>query len=106
MAGITLKVDPEQLKRTADEVTGMIQSLQTDLESLQTTVSRTSYYWQGQAADEYRKNFAAQKDDNDEMLERLRKYPTMLLQMAGFYNEAEKNNVDQTVQLLDNYIDG
>lgn len=106
MAGITLKVDPEQLKRTADEVTGMIQSLQTDLESLQTTVNRTGYYWQGQAAEEYRKNFAAQKDDTDEMLERLRKFPPMLLQMAGVYDETEQTNVDHTVQLLDNYIDG
>ena len=106
MAGITLKVDPEQLKRTADEVTGMIQSLQTDLESLQTTVNRTGYYWQGQAAEEYRKNFAAQKDDTDEMLDRLRKFPPMLLQMAGVYDETEQTNVDHTVQLLDNYIDG
>lgn len=51
MPSITLKVTPQQLKQTADEVTGLVQSLQTDFDSLQTTVSRTAYYWEGQAAD-------------------------------------------------------
>ena len=50
-----LKVDTQQLKTTANEVRKQIRTMRQDFESLQTIVSRSSYYWQGQVADEYRK---------------------------------------------------
>ena len=105
MPSITLKVTPQQLKQTADEVTGLVQSLQTDFDSLQTTVSRTAYYWEGQAADGYRKSCASPQDDTDQMLERLREFPPMLLQMAGIYEDTEKANQALAAALPIDYID-
>ena len=57
-----LKVDTQQLKSTASAVRGQIRRMQQDFDGLQNIVSRSSYYWQGQAADEYRQAFAEQKD--------------------------------------------
>lgn len=84
-----LKVDTHQLKSTASEVRKQIQLMRQDFENLQTLVGRSSYYWQGQAADEYRKAFAEQKDTTADAFQRLGKIPDDLEKMAGIYEENE-----------------
>ena len=106
MPAIHLKVTPEQLNQTAIEVERLTHTLQQDFESLQNTVGQTSYYWQGQAADEYRKNFADQKDDTNTMLEEMRQLPIILMQMAGNYQQTESGNAQQASGLPDDFIDG
>ena len=99
-----LKVDTQQLKSTASAVRGQIRRMQQDFDGLQNIVSRSSYYWQGQAADEYRQACAEQKDPTAEMLKRLADIPTALEKMAGVYEEAEADNEDTAGSLQTDYI--
>lgn len=89
MADNILKVDTQQLKTTADTVRKQIRSMQQAFDSLQTTVSRSSYYWQGQAADEYRKAFSGERDTTAEMFQRLSDIPDALEKIAGVYEGGE-----------------
>lgn len=89
---IELKVEPSVLRSTASEVTRLTKALGEKFNELQTIVANTSYYWVGAAGDQYRRDFAAQKDEADEILQFLRKYPTDLLSMAGIYEQAESIN--------------
>ena len=94
-----LKVDTQQLKTTANEVRKQIRTMRQDFESLQTIVSRSSYYWQGQVADEYRKAFSEQKEPTDEAFQRLNKIPDNLERIAGIYEETE-NKTQETASAL------
>ena len=95
----TLKVDTQQLKTTASEVRKQIRLMQQDFDSLQSIVSRSGYYWQGQAADEYRQAFAEQKDAAADAFRRLSKIPDDLEKMAGIY-EGNETNLLQTAGAL------
>lgn len=94
-----LKVDTQQLKTIANEVRKQIRTMRQDFESLQTIVSRSSYYWQGQVADEYRKAVAEQEEPTNEALQRLSKIPDDLERMAGIYEETE-NKAQETANTL------
>ena len=95
----TLKVDTQQLKTTASEVRKQIRLMQQDFDSLQSIVSRSGYYWQGQAADDYRKAFAGQKDTAADAFRRLSKIPDDLEKMAGIY-EGNETNLQKTAGAL------
>lgn len=99
-----LKVDTQQLKTTANEVRKQIRSMQQDFESLQTIVSRSSYYWQGQAADEYRRVFAEQKDPTADAFRRLGKIPDDLEKMAGIYEGTETSLQETAGNLPTDFI--
>ena len=45
---ITLRVTPEALKTKANEVEGQIKALETEFNTIQDLVSRTSGYWIGE----------------------------------------------------------
>lgn len=89
MADFRVKAEPEVLRTTASEVTGLIRALQSDFDELQNCVKQTSRYWAGAAGDQYRGEFDAEKKVTSELLTLLGKYPTDLLSMAGIYTEAE-----------------
>ena len=78
MADFRVKAEPEVLRTTASEVTGLIRALQSDFDELQNCVKQTSRYWAGAAGDQYRGEFDAEK-----------KVTSDLLSMAGIYTEAE-----------------
>ncbi len=96
---IDLKVTPDELKNAASSVTNLVGTLRRDFDSLQERVSRTSYYWVGPAGDEYREEFAALKDDTQELLNLLSKYPGDLLSMAQIYESTESAVQQQSAAL-------
>lgn len=104
MADNILKVDTRQLKQTADEVRSRIRAIGQDLDGMQTVVGRSSYYWQGQAADEYRQAVAEQKEPAAEMIRRLSAIPAALETIAGVYEQTESGNVDLAGALKTDYI--
>lgn len=99
-----LKVDTQQLKTVANEVRKQLRTMRQDFESLQTIASRSSYYWQGQVADEFRKAVDEQKGPTDEALRRLSKIPDDLEMMAGIYEGTESKAQKTASTLPTDYI--
>lgn len=99
MSGFQVKVDTKVLRTTASEVTSLVKALQTDFDNLQNRVGKTTRYWAGAAGDQYRREFSAEKKETSEMLTLLGKYPTDLLSMAGIYEEAERENTQNSAAL-------
>lgn len=105
MAQIELLVEPQVLTQTADRVSTLAGKLQSDFDSMQTLVSRTAYYWEGSVGSEYRREFASQKAETQEILTLLRDYPGDLLGMAGIYRETEKQTANSAEALPVNIIE-
>ena len=85
---ITLRVTPEALKTKANEVEGQIKALETEFNTIQDLVSRTSGYWIGEAGERARAEFESQREDIDTILKRFKEHPIDLMKMAGVYDEA------------------
>ena len=89
---IELLVRPDRLIEAAAEVSRLTHMLTADFDRMQTLVDRSSYYWLGETGREYRREFAQQKQETREILDRFRDYPDDLLRMAGLYEESERKN--------------
>lgn len=92
MADFQLKAEPGALRSAAGEVRSLTRTLRADFDGLQACVRQTARYWLGPAGDQYRRDFAAEKADTDQLLALLEKYPGDLLAMAGIYEAAEERN--------------
>lgn len=97
--GITLKVTPAQLRSKADVVSDEISAMTGAFEELARIVSRTSYYWLGEAGTRCRKLYEEDKKEAELALRRLREHPRDLLQMAGVYEDVERR-VRETASAL------
>lgn len=87
----TIKVSTDVLVAKAQEVTQSINSMSNCFDELETAISRTSYYWIGEAGDMHRKLYQEQKDEVAEMMKRLREHPRDLVTIAQNYEAAEKS---------------
>lgn len=102
---IRLKVTPQALHTAADGVNYTTGLLQEDFDNLQRRVRQTASYWVGAAGDQYRRGFEAGKEETDEILRTLRRYPGDLLRMAGVYTETEQANTQAVGALATDFID-
>ena len=89
---LALGVTPEGLKSKSTDINADIQDMQQRVDRLRDEVAGTSSYWQGEAGKLQRQNFEEQVVELNSMLERLRTYPTRILQMAGIYEQTEEAN--------------
>lgn len=96
---IRLRVTPEVLKTKAGEVESDIKSLETEFNTIQDIVSRTSGYWIGEAGETARAEFEGQKGDIDTILKRFKEHPVDLMTMAGVYDEAEQSALTENQAL-------
>lgn len=87
---IKMNVLPNELDMKAQEATTAIFEMEQLLANVQDTVSRTEYYWNGEAAELNRKVFLEQKEDMEEILTRLKEYPATLRKVANIYRETEE----------------
>lgn len=107
MSEVTIKVSTDELRKCAQKASTLSNQIWQDLDQLYECGTKTIYSnWEGAAADQFRAVFQSSKDDLDEMMRRVNKYPEDLLQMAGLYDEAESTNVDSTGQLQTDFIEG
>lgn len=105
MADITLKVTPDVLRDTAGQVRTTVGQLRNGLDDAKSLVERSRFYWMGQAGDKYRRSFVARRTEAQELLDRLGKYPSDLLQMAQIYDQAESTNVQDAGKLSTDIIE-
>ncbi len=98
--GFTLKVKPEELEAKADVIDGLIKNIDSTFKKIRTEVNGTKSYWKGEASGKHYKMFDDNKEEIQEVINRLKEHPRELLEMAGIYKEAEKANV-QLAQTLE-----
>lgn len=90
---IELRVQPEQLTRTAKELTNAITSMRKDFIKLNQCMSSTKGYWLGDAGEYHRNMYTEQEGQIENLLRDLEKYPNDLLKLAGLYDESEEQNL-------------
>lgn len=89
MGDVQIKVDPAVLVSKAEAVSGSIGSMEQYYSELERIVSRTSYYWIGEAGDMHRNIYKEQKAQVEEMLKRMREHPADLTAIAQTYENVE-----------------
>lgn len=97
---LELNVTPEMLKTQSAQIGNTVDQIRTLLGNLQGYVEATSSYWKGEAADLHRNDMDSNEQQIQEVLARIAKYPTDILEMAGIYEGAESDNVSVSNQLL------
>ena len=102
--GVTLKVTPDQLRSKADMVSREISAMTNAFDELARIVSRTSYYWEGEAGTRCRKLYEENKKEAELVLRRLREHPRDLLQMAQVYEDVERRVRETASALPENVI--
>lgn len=94
-SGFQIRVTPDHLRQIAGDVRTNLSKFETQWNDLRERVDRTQAYWTGKGADVKRKELTTLNKDVERMILRLKEYHTDLLEMAGIYDEAERNNKDQ-----------
>lgn len=104
MAGIQLKVSPDELKNKAGEITKQIQQMERNWNQLCELVNASKVYWEGDAGEQHRKLLKENEKDVQVILKRLKEHPEDLLEMAGIYTSAEEHAAQIANMLPDNVI--
>lgn len=104
MAGIQLRVTPEEMERKAGEISGQIDAVEKNWNNLCDTVKASRTYWEGDAGDRNRKFLEDITRDAQSVLSRLSEHPDDLRRMAGIYTEAENTATELVNTLPDNVI--
>lgn len=89
MAGITLKVSPDQLKAKAQEIQDQISRFESSWKQLYQTAQNTKSYWVGNASTQHQKLLTTYEEDVARIIRRLKEHPEDLMKMAGVYEEGE-----------------
>ena len=97
-------VDTSVMVAKADELSGSIRKVEESFQDIQTMVAATGNYWLGEAGDHYRALFAAEKEEIETVLRRLKEHPVDLKTMAQGYETAENLIRNENMQLQSDYI--
>lgn len=97
--GIILKVAPEELVRMAGDIEKQIADVEKQFMAIETEISRTKGYWEGDASDAHKAQYDALKDDLNQAVKRMKEHPVNLLRMAELYTETE-DSAEETAQSL------
>ncbi len=99
-----IKVRTEDLVAKAETTKTAISNMKKSLDEITQKVEQMSGYWEGEAADTARANYARQKETLEKVLTALEEYPGKLLSIAGVYSPAESANVDTSAGLRDHVL--
>ena len=94
-----LVVDTSVMVSQAAEVRSLCNAVKADFQSMRELMNKTKNYWTGEAADLHRKLYDNQREDIDLIIRRIMEHPTDLEQMAGVYDEGERNNINASQNL-------
>lgn len=102
--GIQLKVTPETLIRTADNIEKKIEDIQKQFCSIETDIYNTRSWWEGEASDAHKAQYDSLKEEMEESIRHLKDSPANLLRMAGLYRETELHTKEAALSLQENVI--
>lgn len=90
MDGITIKVNTAVLEARADAAEKQIRNVENSFETIGEIVNRSANYWEGEAGDAHRREYADYLEDLNEILERFWENVSDLRKIAGIYRENEQ----------------
>lgn len=99
-----VKVTTEELKKASGEIKTQLDKVRTEFSEIENVMSKTSVYWQSEAADVHRNRFNDKKEDIREAIARLNEQIDDLEKMAGIYEAAERANISTAASLPSDVI--
>lgn len=87
---LNIKVDPEELKRTADEAVAKINAYRKSLDVISQRISSSSSYWSGRGNEAFIRNFCQLKKNIENSVDEYEKYAKKLLDYSEVYIEVGK----------------
>ena len=105
MADINIKVSTQELRRAADNVDNYINSVRKSFDEINSTVQKSSSYWEGEGGNFFRNDYASYDEDILQLITMLKDQVTNLRQMAGIYEEAENKTTGISTGLPDNVLE-
>ena len=99
-----LKVNTEQLKEIADSTRASINKAKDVFTNLEKTATKVNTYWEGRGENAHMACFQKSADSVEPILESFYSMVDNLLQVAGIYETAEKQNISDISVLPDDVI--
>ncbi len=96
---VHIKVNSAVLNSKAQTVSKSIARMEECFGQLEKIISRTSYYWIGEAGDLHRKMYRDQKEPIYGMMKRLKEHPDDLLAIAQTYEKVEAEVQSMAMEL-------
>lgn len=88
----TIRVTTEELRSTGETIRSGTEAIGRELDEMQSIVQASGSYWEGEGGDICRSAFTDFQESIQEMISRLEEHVTDLYQMAGIYEDTEKQN--------------
>lgn len=95
-----IKVTPENLRAISGDVEQKIKKVENAFGQLEEVVQRTAAYWEGEGQRKFVQSYEIRSDDYERIFLSFREHIVNLQQIAGIYQEAEKDNTDFSKELL------
>lgn len=97
---VELKVSPEVLRQTAEELEKEISRISREFDLIESDISLTRIWWEGEASEAHIAQYEGMREEIRETLARLQSSPVTLLQMAGLYSQTDSELEDLSGQML------
>lgn len=102
---ITLKVSPEQMFQASDGILTKINSVIGMLDTISSTMNKTSSYWCGRVGECERKHFENENTNTEVIINNFKIYAEKLKNMASNYIETESSASDSAQELPTDIFD-
>lgn len=103
MAAKTIKVDPEQLRIWANEISNLGGDYQSNYKQIQASVDELAQTWTGEDSNAYRNKAHEFDDDFNKMFEEINQYVDYLNTAAQKYDEVRMDAQSRANALKGNY---
>lgn len=105
LGNVEILVSPRELQEKAGALTESISAMEQAYANLTNMILRTSSYWEGSAADRFRRLFTDNQAEIEGMIQRLKDHPDHLLKISGNMIEAERGIAEQNMALPSSPLD-
>ncbi|HCI60435.1 hypothetical protein [Ruminococcus sp.] len=100
-----IEVSTEQLSAKAAQIKNICSDIFTHFNNIEKCVESLPYYWSSESARLLKKYFDEDKKESQSLKERFENQVGRLIQIAGVYNDSEKNIASDIETLPNNIID-
>lgn len=97
-------VNPSELKKKADEVSGYIKKINRKFLAIENKVMSSKQYWIGAAGEMHRKTYKEKSEQFIQTMKTLETHTTKLQQIAQGYEETEHTIVNEVKELPINIL--
>lgn len=96
---VTIKVTPEALYAKSQNIASILKKVEGNFGNMKVVMDKTGSYWIGEAGDAHREKYQEMIPETEEIIRRLQEHVRDLNEMAGIYQETERE-VTEITELL------